>query len=351
VLSVDGVDGSSAWFNAEQVAGGYRTSHAIQPIDGNAFGYNLPAAKRVALTPYMVSFMAMATGDPGTYASMEYGPLIRPNADWQRVTYVVRWPMTDAGLAGSFRVGGYRGSLSSLLIDDLTVVRMEHSQFAAWSDTVMTSLGGDVPAFTDASRLDLLPTTRGILAAGGTIRCVFMGDSLSGATSYAAGPELIERSFPGVRWESYSVAIGGSTAAVWNQAGAVAAMRASIAAVDANLLIWADISDEYKTASDWDTLIGNLKSIRDDLAPTADILVGSKLFAWGASTSDFVRARASAHGVGFFDADAKFREWYGGDADFAGTTKTFSRPDGTHPDYLSREYLGRALAWFFGAHA
>lgn len=98
-------------------------------------------------------------------------------------------------------------------IDRVRVSPASAEAAAAWADEVYAKIPPVRPKL-QADRLDRLPRTKAVLAEGGQLRVLFLGDSIANDTASSPFDALIERERPGVQMDVI-VSVRGGTGCWW----------------------------------------------------------------------------------------------------------------------------------------
>lgn len=318
------------WVGGIQKPEGYASQHSIGADTVAPFYFIFPNIEE--FHPYKISFWFKGQG------KMSFGFVNYNSTEWTPSQIVLRHPLEQSVLIKQ-GMGVTFYPVNAFLVDDVRIEKQTTNEYAAYSDAIVASLGGDVRKFEGGleTRLKRLPQTLNVLQNGGTLRIVLLGDSLVNNLSYGAFDALVMRSFPNVVVQPIQVVANQTGVQTW----AVADLKTSLYNKKPNLIFIGGISNTLDPEP-WAALISQ---IRQNL-PNADILLSSRTKGGdGGESSHAISTIAEANETGFIDSAASF------DAFLADYKPDISKitSDGVHLTPIGREIPARALAWFLGA--
>jgi hypothetical protein len=289
--------------------------------------------------PYKITFQQRGSAQVADSFAVAYQ---HDCAAWTALEAVVRDSVLIANPAG---IMADWGSEDDFYLKNVRIRRMTNAELAEHGDRLFAHFGVEARAWTDPSRLELIPHTMDKLRHGGSLKLLLMGDSwINDTAGHTPFEAWLMRSYPECDITLACAAIGGTGVAGWNnQANVDAAIipHAPDTILVGGISSWKDTG--WDSIDDWNGLISKLKTG----CPGAEIIVASSANG-KAGTSAAAESIASTNHVAFYDAAQATIDFV---AD-AGTTVAALSDDGVHLDKpYNCQLLGRALWKWLGGGA
>jgi len=284
-------------------------------------------------------------GRPGDLRAEDYQP-VAASDHWQTVVFYSR--AQSNAVAGCLRVQALDGPVE---VESASVSGpVAATEVLEWSGGLLAGVNVPPPGGAGA-----LPRTDAALQDGGTLRIVFLGDSIMQDAANAPIDLWLEREHPGVRVEIITAIGGGAGMQRWTHpedfAGHDLNLQAAVIDQRPDLVVIGGISN----GGDYDSVRSVVARVRDGAgaigAPVPDILLMTGPFGeWskvsnGPTANDDEDARqlrtiAAESGAAFMDLR---REWIEAVTGSGRAPETFYR-DPIHGNAVGKHLQGRIIA-------
>jgi hypothetical protein len=287
--------------------------------------------------------------------SAQYGEL--QDDDWTTFSPSVEWtPRTFYT-----RARANARNCSVLFMGDqaqftnVVLTTAQNSDVCAWADSAYASIP-PLQLTPSSQRYQNLSRTRGKLAAGQTVRLVFVGDSIIQDMANSTLDVLLERVYPGALVQLITASGGGAgmdkwdTDSAWRWPDVDLNLDEAVIEQQPDLVLLGGISSSSGWQSHFPSMIEKVRGrIQARWGYSVDVMLTTGAFGTGADAPGFdagLQTISQQYSTSFLDLRAVTEAYFAAAAQ-AGYTRTFFYRDVTHANYFGKQILGRILlAWF-----
>jgi hypothetical protein len=238
---------------------------------------------------------------------------------------------------------------------NVVVTTAQNADVCRWADSVYASIP-PLQFTPSAQRYQNLSRTRGKLAAGQTVRLVFVGDSIIQDMANSTLDVLLERAYPGAQVQLITTSGSGAGMDRWDSDTAWRWPDVDLNLDEAVILQQPDLVllGGISSASDWQTHFPSMiQKVRERIQArwgySVDVMLTTGAFGTGADVAGYgsgLQTISEQYSTSFLDLRS-VTEAYFTSAAQAGYNRTFFYRDVTHANHCGKQILGRILlAWF-----